>query len=86
MRPYERALPYLLLLPSIAFMLVFFAWPLVEAILVAFGDEAGGWTLEHFRSMADDINFTAKRSATPCSWSSSSCRCSSCWRSPWPSS
>jgi multiple sugar transport system permease protein len=57
-RQYERALPYLLLLPSIVFMLVFFAWPLVEAILVAFGDEAGGFTLEHFRSMADDINFT----------------------------
>ena len=33
----ERALAYLLLLPSILFLLAFFAWPLVEAILVAFG-------------------------------------------------
>ena len=57
MRRYERTLPYLLLLPSIAFMLIFFAWPLVEAMLVAFGDEAGGWTLDHFRQMADDINY-----------------------------
>ena len=57
MRRYERTLPNLLLLPSIAFMLIFFAWPLVEAMLVAFGDEAGGWTLDHFRQMADDINY-----------------------------
>ena len=57
MRRYEWTLPYLLLLPSIVFMLVFFAWPLVEAMLVAFGDPEGGWTLDHFREMADDINF-----------------------------
>ena len=57
MRRLELTLPYLLLLPSVLFMLVFFAWPLVEAVLVAFGDGAGGWTLEHFREMADDLNF-----------------------------
>lgn len=57
MRKTEWALPYLLLLPSVLFMLVFFAWPLVEAMLVAFGDENGGWTLDHFREMADDLNF-----------------------------
>lgn len=57
MRHAERTLPFLLLLPSLLFMLAFFAWPLVEAILVAFGDEAGGWTLDHFRDMADDLNF-----------------------------
>lgn len=57
MRKTGWALPYLLLLPSVLFMLVFFAWPLVEAILVAFGDESGGWTLDHLREMADDLNF-----------------------------
>ena len=54
----ELTLPYLLLLPSVLFLLVFFAWPLVEALLVAFGDEAStGWTLDNFREMADDLNF-----------------------------
>ena len=42
MRNAERLLPLLLLLPSILFMLTFFAWTLVEAIAVAFGDPAGG--------------------------------------------
>jgi len=60
MRNAQRLLPLLLLLPSILFMLTFFAWPLVEAIAVAFGDAAGGggWTLDNFRQMADDLNFT----------------------------
>jgi multiple sugar transport system permease protein len=58
MRKAERVLPVLLLLPSILFLLMFFAWPLVEAILVAFGDPASGaWTLDNFRTMADDLNF-----------------------------
>jgi multiple sugar transport system permease protein len=58
MRNAERVLPALLLLPSILFLLMFFAWPLVEAILVAFGDpSSGAWTFDNFRTMADDLNF-----------------------------
>lgn len=53
----ERALPYLLLLPSVLFFLVLFAWPLVEALLVAFNDDGGAWSLDNFRAMADDLNF-----------------------------
>jgi multiple sugar transport system permease protein len=53
----ERALPYLLLLPSVLFLLLLFAWPLVEAMLVAFNDDGGAWSLENFRAMADDLNF-----------------------------
>lgn len=53
----ERTLPYLLLLPSVAFLLLFFVWPLVEAVLVAFTDRSGAWTAANFRMMADDLAF-----------------------------
>ena len=51
-------LPYLLLLPSLLFLAVFYAWPLVEAIRTAFTAE-GGLGLGNFRSMAADLNFRA---------------------------
>ena len=53
----ERTLPYLLLAPSIVFLLVFFTWPLVEAFVVALTGNAGQWSLDNFRTMADDIYF-----------------------------
>lgn len=54
----ERAIPYLLLAPSAVFLLVLFVWPLAEAIIIAFTDEAGIWSLQNFREMADDLNFS----------------------------
>ena len=48
----------LLLAPSALFMLVLFVWPLAEAISIAFTDESGVWSLQNFRAMADDLNFT----------------------------
>lgn len=54
----ERAIPYLLLAPSALFMLVLFVWPLAEAIAIAFTDGSGVWSLQNFRAMADDLNFT----------------------------
>jgi multiple sugar transport system permease protein len=53
----ERTLPYLLLAPSIAFLLVFFAWPLVEAFVVALTDASGAWSIDNFETMAADIYF-----------------------------
>ena len=53
----ERAIPYLLLAPSAVFLLVLFVWPLAEAIIIAFTDGAGIWSLQNFREMADDLNF-----------------------------
>ena len=53
----ERTLPYLLLAPSIAFLLVFFTWPLVEAFVVALTDPSGAWSLDNFETMAADIDF-----------------------------
>jgi len=48
--------PYLLLLPSTIFLLVFFGWPMVRAIGLAFTDQ-GGVTLQHVERMTNDIGF-----------------------------
>jgi multiple sugar transport system permease protein len=49
--------PYLLLAPAGVFLAIFFAWPMLQALVMAFQNASGGWTLEHFRRMATDINF-----------------------------
>lgn len=48
--------PYLLLLPSIIFLLVFFAFPMAEAFGLAFTD-GSGVTLNHFQTMISDVAF-----------------------------
>ena len=53
----SHALPYLLLAPSLIFLTFLFAWPLVEALRVAFSTEQG-FTLENFQRMYDDLYFT----------------------------
>lgn len=45
-----------LLAPSALFLVVFFAWPMVQAILLAVRD-GDGFTLEFVRRMVDDRNF-----------------------------
>lgn len=52
----DRMLPYLLLAPSLIFLAALFAWPLIEAFVVAFTD-AHGFTLAHWRRMTGDLNF-----------------------------
>lgn len=54
----DRAVPYLLMAPSVVFLLVLFLWPLAEAIFIAFTDSSGVWSFQNFRDMADDLNFT----------------------------
>ncbi|HEX9680070.1 MAG TPA: sugar ABC transporter permease [Anaerolineales bacterium] len=49
--------PYLLLLPSILFLLVFFAYPMIEAFGLALRSADGGLTLNHFRTMIRDVAF-----------------------------
>jgi multiple sugar transport system permease protein len=49
--------PYLLLLPSVIFLAVFFVWPMVESLILAFQTTRGVWTLDNFRTMMRDINF-----------------------------
>jgi multiple sugar transport system permease protein len=51
--------PYLLLAPAGIFLVVFFAWPMAQALVMAVRDESGAWTLEFLQRMATDINFWA---------------------------
>jgi multiple sugar transport system permease protein len=52
----SRLLPYLLIAPSVVFLLLLFIFPLVQTIGLAFTDQ-GGASLGHFRKMVGDINF-----------------------------
>lgn len=53
----ERYIPYVLILPSVLFLLFLFAWPLVEALLLSVRGSGGQWTLENFQRMAADLYF-----------------------------
>lgn len=52
----SRLLPYLLIAPSVIFLILLFIFPLVQTIALAFTDQ-GGASLGNFRKMAGDINF-----------------------------
>lgn len=52
----EAWIPYLLIAPSVLFLLVFFTWPLVEALLLAF-QGPNGLGFEQFKRMASDLYF-----------------------------
>jgi multiple sugar transport system permease protein len=50
--------PYLLVLPTLVFLGVFFVYPMVQAIWLAVTDpQAGGLTLAHFKRMGADLYF-----------------------------
>jgi multiple sugar transport system permease protein len=51
-----EGLPYWLVLPTLAFLALFFAWPMVQAFELAFR-ENGEWTLNHVRTMRNDLRF-----------------------------
>jgi multiple sugar transport system permease protein len=52
----ERWLPYALIAPSVLFLGIFFAFPLVESLLLSVRND-NGFTLEHFQRMAGDLYF-----------------------------
>lgn len=54
---WRQVAPYALLAPAGIFLFVFFAWPMVQALLMAFQTEAGQWTFANFQRMARDIAF-----------------------------
>ncbi|MEK9162970.1 MAG: sugar ABC transporter permease [Chloroflexota bacterium] len=56
-RRWQLVTPYLLLLPSTIFILIFFAYPMVESFALAFRADDGGWTLKHFEAMVTDVAF-----------------------------
>jgi multiple sugar transport system permease protein len=49
--------PYLLLLPSTLFLLAFFVWPMLQALVLAVQNGSGGFTLGNVEKMVHDINF-----------------------------
>src|SRR6266536_2134276 len=51
-----EVLPYGLILPTVAYLALFFAWPMAQAFKLAFR-EGGAWTIEPFRMMVNDANF-----------------------------
>ena len=51
-----EGLPYWLILPTLAYLALFFAWPMVKSFQLAF-QEDGEWTLAPFRQMFDDVAF-----------------------------
>jgi multiple sugar transport system permease protein len=51
-----EGLPYWLILPAVAYLVLFFGWPMVEAFALAFR-ENDVWTLDAFRTMKDDLRF-----------------------------
>jgi multiple sugar transport system permease protein len=51
-----QGLPYWLVLPTLAYLALFFAWPTVQAFGLAFREE-GNWTFDAFRTMKDDLRF-----------------------------
>jgi len=52
----SRALPYLLIAPSVIFLAGLFLIPLAQTAVLAF-QENGGWGLGNVRRMTDDLNF-----------------------------
>jgi multiple sugar transport system permease protein len=52
-----KRLPYLLLLPSVAYLLVFFASPMVQAFGLAFTSPTGEWGLSSLSAMVSDDRF-----------------------------
>jgi multiple sugar transport system permease protein len=49
--------PYLLLAPAAIFMLLFFGWPAIQALLIAFRTPSGVFTLANFQAMLHDVDF-----------------------------
>jgi len=52
-----EGLPYWLILPTLAYLALFFGWPMIKSFELAFQD-GGDWTLEPFRTMVNDIEFS----------------------------
>ena len=56
--------PYILLVPSLLFLLLFFATPMAQSFVLAFQTPDGVWSLESIQTMVTDANFTRAITAT----------------------
>jgi len=52
-----EGLPYWLILPTVAYLGVFFAWPMVQSFHLAFQDASGNWSFTPVRGMYHDADF-----------------------------
>ena len=58
-RPRRRVItPYVLLAPTVLFLAVFFVWPMFQALVLAFQDASGAWSLAPIQRMTGDLNFS----------------------------
>lgn len=54
----KHIIPLMLIAPAVIYMVLFFAYPMVEAFGLAFRDnDTGAFTLAHFDQMARDVQF-----------------------------
>ncbi len=51
-----EGLPYWLILPTVAYLALFFAWPTIQAFALAFSED-GVWTFAAFETMYHDLRF-----------------------------
>lgn len=49
--------PYVLIAPSVVFLLLLFLWPLAETALMALRTPDGQWTTQYIAKMTGDLNF-----------------------------
>ena len=49
--------PYALLAPTLVFLALFFAWPMLQTFVLAFQDASGAWSLGPLRRMTGDLRF-----------------------------
>lgn len=50
-------MPYALLTPTVVFLSIFFGWPMIQALVLAFQDGAGALSLAPIQRMTGDLNF-----------------------------
>src|SRR3954447_814123 len=53
-----EGLPYWLILPTLGYLAVFFAWPMVKSFQLAFQDVAGNWSTDSIERMYNDPAFS----------------------------
>jgi multiple sugar transport system permease protein len=56
-RRWEGLLPYWLILPTVAYLGLFFVWPMIQGFGLALRDETGSWTFTAFDTMVHDAAF-----------------------------
>jgi multiple sugar transport system permease protein len=54
----QQLLPFTLVFPSLAFLAVLVLIPMVQALVLSFVAESGGFTFENFRRMLADLSFS----------------------------